>query len=82
MTRETIKEGLRTFGVKQVELARAVGLSEAAISRQLSGDLPLTEAVRQEAEQLLTRRAAEVGKRLLDWVEKRRFLARQRGDCA
>ena len=70
MTRNTIKQALRVFGVTQAELARAVGLSEAAISRQLSGDLLLSEKVRQEAEDLLKGRAAEVGVRLLQWAQR------------
>ena len=71
MTAETIKQAFKVFGVRQAELARAAGISEAAISRQLSGDLTLSERVQQEAEELLVRRAAEVGARLLAWAERR-----------
>jgi len=70
MTRDAIKRTLRVLGIRQAELARATGLSEAAISRQLSGDLVLSEKVRREAEELLTRRAAEVGVRLLRWAQR------------
>ena len=73
MTRDTIKQTLKIFGVTQAELAWATGLSGAAISRQLSGDLMLSEKVQRIAEELLIRRAAEVGVRLLKWTRLRTF---------
>jgi DNA transposition AAA+ family ATPase len=81
MNRETVRQALRTFGVTQVELARAAGLSEAAISRQLSGGLPLTERVTNAAEELLVRRGTQVAGRILDWAELRRFTARKRKEA-
>jgi len=74
MDRQTVKGALKAFGVTQVELARAAGLSEAAISRQLGGGLPLTERVTNAAEELLLQRGAQVAMRILAWVERRRFM--------
>ena len=73
MDRQTVKEALRAFGVTQTDLARAAGLSEAAISRQLNGGLRLTRQVTNAAEGLLVQRGADVAARILDWVEFRRF---------
>jgi transcriptional regulator with XRE-family HTH domain len=78
MDRETVREALKAFGIAQVELARATGLSEAAISRQLNGGLPLTENVTNAAEELLVERGAQVAGRILNWVELRRFTAAKR----
>jgi len=75
MDRQTAREALKAFGVTQAELARAAGLSEAAISRQLSGSLRLTEHVERAAEELLVQRGAQVAGRILDWVEFRQFAA-------
>lgn len=72
MTREQITQALRAFGLTQAELARAAGVSEPTVSRQLAGTLDLSPQVREAAEELLTARAGEVGTRLLDWVEYRR----------
>ncbi len=81
MKRETVREALTTFGITQAELAREAGLSEAAISRQLNGGLPLTQHVEQAANDLLTRRGAQVAGRILDWVELRRVDARKRKEA-
>lgn len=81
MTKETLKEALRTFGIGQVELARAAGLSEAAISRQLNGDLRLTKRVVSAAEELLVQRGAEVASRILEWVEFGRFAVARRQEA-
>jgi len=71
MDRSAIRGALATFGVKQIELARAAGLSEAAISRQLNGSLRLTERVSAAAEDLLAQRGAQVARGILEWVEGR-----------
>ena len=81
MDRQAVREALRAFGVRQAELARAAGLSEAAISRQLSGGLPLTDRVTNAAEDLLVQRGAQVAGRILDWVELRRFATRRRKEA-
>ena len=72
MNAQAIKQALRAFGITQAELARCAGLSEAAISRQLAGDLTLNDRVRDAAEALLVTRGAQVAGRILDWVELRR----------
>ena len=77
MTRQTIKEALRALNITQAELARACGLSEATISRQLSGDLPLSPHVQQEAEELLVRRVAQASARLSAWVQGRLPVSRR-----
>ena len=73
MDRQTVKDSLTAFGITQTELARAAGLSEAAISRQLSGSLPITDRVTNAAKELLVQRGVQVVGRLLDWIEPRRF---------
>jgi len=72
MTRETVRQAFRAFGITQADLARAAGLSEAAVSRQLSGSLHLTERVERAAEELLIVRGAQIAARILDWVDRRR----------
>ncbi|MBM3501134.1 MAG: hypothetical protein FJX74_20980 [Armatimonadetes bacterium] len=71
MDASAIRGALATFGLKQIELARAAGLSEACISRQLNGGLRLTKRVERAAEDLLVQRGAQVAGRILEWVEGR-----------
>lgn len=56
---------------------RAAGLSEAAISRQLTGGLSLTKHVEDTAGRLLVQRGAEVAGRIIDWVELRRLAGQE-----
>ena len=81
MSREALRQALMAFGITQVELARAAGLSEAAISRQLHGGLPLTERVTNAAEELLVARGADVAGRILGWVEVGRFAVAKRKEA-
>jgi len=78
MPREALKGALRAFGISQAELARAAGLSEAAVSRQLSGGLRLTQHVEDTAGRLIVQRGAQVAARMVEWVEVGRFAARKR----
>jgi transcriptional regulator with XRE-family HTH domain len=78
MERETLEQGLRVLGISQSDLARAAGLSEAAISRQLNGGLRLSEHVAYTAEELLMQRGAQVAGRLPEWAEQRTLVAQER----
>ena len=77
MNAETIRQSLELLRISQVSLARAAGLSEATISRQLSGDLRLTEHVRRHAAALINRRAAEMTAHIRDWAERRGYVAQE-----
>ncbi len=65
MDGDSLKRSMEIVGLSQVRLAEATGLSEAAISRQLSGDLRLSDHVRRTALRLVRRRAVAIGKRIL-----------------
>jgi hypothetical protein len=58
-------------------LARAAGLSEAAISRQFNGRLRMTGHVTDAAEGLLAQRGAPIAARIVEWAEQRTLVAQE-----
>ena len=65
MARESIRRSMRVLGITQAEVAEASGLSEAAVSRQFSGELRLSDTVRQTALRLIRERAITLGQEIV-----------------
>jgi len=81
VNRETVRQALRKLGITQAELARAAGRSEAAVSRQLNGGLPLTRRVANAAENLVAQRGADAATFILNLAELRLCLIARRQEA-
>ena len=65
MARESIRQSMSILGITQAEVAKASGLSEAAVSRQFSGELRFSDSVRGTALRLIRERAITLGQEIL-----------------
>lgn len=56
MTGDQLRADMRSWGIRQAAVARACGVSESTVSRQLSGHARLTPPVVLAAEHLVAER--------------------------